>query len=322
MFDVLCVGNALVDITIKVPDSFLVGANLKKGAMTLTDDVSQKFLLSSISGMPSSLSSGGSASNVALGVACLGGKSSFIGKVGLDANGSFFEESLTSRGVVPHLSKDISLNTGTVIAFITDDGERSFSTYLGASDSFDKASFLNVPSSKFLHVEAFLLEKPSVKNLIFDLAMNAKKNGSKISFDLSDASLIGRIKPVISEFLEFVDVVFANESEAKAFTGVDGLDAARILSESCEIAIVKFGEGGSVVVSGDVEEVIEVDVVIPVNTNGAGDAYAAGFLFGLSRNLDLKDSAGIASFLAKETVLVEEASVQKSLKVKVAQFLD
>ena len=322
MFDVVCVGNALVDITLKVPDSFLVGANLKKGAMTLADDVSQKFLLSSISGMSLSLSSGGSASNVALGVACLGGKSSFIGKVGVDSNGSFFEESLISRGVVPHLFKDVSLSTGTAIAFITDEGERSFSTYLGASVSLDKSSFLNFPQSKFLHVEAFLLENPVVKNLIFDLVRDAKKNGSKISFDLSDASLIGRIKPVILEFLEFVDVVFANESEAKTFTGSNGLDAARILSKSCEIAIVKLGEGGSVVVSGDAEEIIEVDIVIPVNTNGAGDAYAAGFLFGLSRGLDLKKSADIASFLASETVLVEEASVQKSLKVKVSQFLD
>ena len=322
MFDVVCVGNALVDIAVSVPDSFLSGANLLKGSMSLVDDVSQKFVLSSIHGMNSSMSSGGSASNVALGVSCLGGKSCFIGKVGVDVNGSFFESTLESRGVVPKLSKDALLMTGSAVAFITPDGERTFSTYLGAASSLKKGDVLDVPRAKFFHVEAYLLELSDVRDLIMDLVFKAKKQGIKISFDLSDASLVNRIKPIISDFLEHVDVVFANEDEAKAFTGEDSFGSARILSNVCEVAIVKLGERGSVVVSGSVQEVIEPEIVKPVNTNGAGDAYAAGFLFARSRGLDLASSAEVASFLAKETVLVEGASVEKSLKNECESLLD
>ncbi|MCC7574590.1 adenosine kinase [Candidatus Woesearchaeota archaeon] len=320
MFDVVCIGNALVDITVNVDDSFIVGAGLKKGSMSLVDDVSQKFLLSSIMGMRSTLSTGGSASNVALGVACLGAKSCFIGGVGVDDNGSFFEDFLISKGVIPRLNKDIKLSTGSAITLISEDGERTFSTYLGAASSLSVDDLSGFPDANFLHVEAYLLENIVVKDLIIDLVNEAKSKGVKISFDLSDASLIQRIKPVLVEFLDLVDVVFANEAEAEAFTGESGGGAARILSKVCEIAVVKLGEKGSVVVSGKNLIEVPVEVVVPVNTNGAGDAYAAGFLTGLSKNLSLSDCAELASFLARETVLVEEASVQVSLKNKLDEL--
>ena len=320
MFDVVCIGSPLVDITVSVPDSFLEGVGLKKGIMSLTDDVSQKFLLSSLQGMNSSLSTGGSSANVALGVAALGGKSSFIGKVGSDGNGSFFESSLLNKGVIPKLSKSLDLMTGSAIALITSDGERTFSTYLGAASSLSKGDVLNLPRAKFFHVEAYLLENPLHKELVFYLVKQAKAQGSKISFDLSDPMLIERIKPVMVDFLEFVDVIFANEVEAKKFTGEDGLNAARSLSNVCEVAVVKLGKNGSVVVSGKCQEIIKPDVVEPVNTNGAGDAYAAGFLFGLANNFDLKKCGAVASFLAREIVLVEEASLSNSLKDKLENF--
>lgn len=322
MFDVVCIGNALVDITINVPDSVLAGANLKKGIMTLTDDISQKFLLSSISSMPSSLSTGGSASNVALGVAALGGKSAFIGKIGTDANGSFFESTLNARGVVPKLSNSIDLMTGSVVALITNDGERTFSTYLGASVALTKGDVLVLPKAKFFHVEAYLLENPIIKDVVFSLVEQAKKNGTKISIDLSDPQLIKRIKPTLIEFLTFADIVFANEAEAIEFTNENVLAAARTLSNFAEIAVVKLGEQGSIIISGKDQALISPEIVIPVNTNGAGDAYAAGFLLGLSKDLNLEGAGELASFLAKETVLVEAASVSKSLKAKATIFFE
>lgn len=312
MVDVVCIGNALVDVTVSVSDSFLEGTRLKKGSMTLVDDVSQKSLFGGISSFSSSLSTGGSSSNVALGVSCLGGKSAFIGNVGVDSNGSFFESSLADRGVVPMLFKNSSLSTGSVIVLVTGDGERTFSTNLGAAISFKKD--VVVPFSKFLHIEAYLLEAPALKEMVSVLVRGAKKKGTKISLDLSDASLISRIKPVLVDFLRDVDVVFANEDEAKAFTGEDELSAAKTLSSICEVAVVKLGSRGSVVASGGVEEIIPVNAVKPVNTNGAGDAYAAGFLYGLCRGFDLVKSAKVGSFLAREVVLVEGASVNKDLK--------
>lgn len=321
MFDVLCVGNALVDITVNVPDSFVLGVGLRKGTMTLAGDITQKFALSSIKGMESTLSTGGSASNVALNVACLGGKSSFIGKIGSDAHGAFFESTLTERGVVPKLSKSVDLITGTAIALITPDAERTFSTHLGASVTLSSVDVSEIPKSKFFHVEAYLLEDPSLRKLVLSLVDKAKMQGAKISFDLSDPSLIERIKPVVLEFLNSVDVVFANEAEAKEFTGESDIAAARALSNLCEIAVVKLGEQGSVIVSGNEQIAIKPEVVVPVNTNGAGDAYAAGFLFALSKDLDLKSAGELASLVAKEVVLVEAASLSCSLKDKVSKFL-
>lgn len=320
MFDVVCVGNALVDLTVNVPSSFVQGTGLKKGSMTLVDDVSQKFLLSSLSGFSSSLSTGGSSANVALGVSCLGGKSAFIGNVGLDSNGSFFESSLSERGVTSKLFKDSSLSTGSVVVLVTEDGERTFSTNLGAAKTMSKNVL--VPESKFLHVEAYLLENPVIKDIIFSLVKEAKKRGIKISFDLSDSSLIQRIKPTLVDFLNEVDVVFANEDEAKAFTGEDSVVAARVLSNICDVAVVKLGDEGSVVVSKNVQEVVSINPVKPVNTNGAGDAYAAGFLYGLCGALSLSGAAKIGSFLAREVVLVEGASLNKSLKDDVLSFFD
>lgn len=322
MLDVLCVGNALVDITVNVPDSFILGIGLRKGTMTLAGDITQKFALSSIRGISSHLSTGGSASNVALNVASLGGMSSFIGKVGSDMNGSFFESTLEKRGVVPRLAKSLDLTTGSAIALITPDAERTFSTHLGASVTLSAGDVLELSKSKFFHVEAYLLEDPSLRELVFDLVKRAKAQGAKISFDLSDPALITRIKPVILDFLDVVDVLFANEAEAKEFTGETDVAAARALSNLCEIAVVKLGEQGSIIVSGSEQIAIKPEVVVPVNTNGAGDAYAAGFLFALSRDLTLSSAGEIASLVAKEVVLVEDASVSVSLKNKVSKFLE
>ena len=322
MFDVVCVGNALVDITLEVPDSFLLGANLKKGTMSLVDDVSQKFLLSSISGIASNLSPGGSSSNVARGISCLGGKSCFIGKVGVDANGSFFENALNDSGVVAKLARSVDLITGSAITFVTSEGERTFSTYLGAASSLSKADLAEVPKAKFVHVEAYLLEDPVIREHVLDFVMRAKSSGSLVSLDLSDPLLVQRIKPVLSDFLSEVDVVFANESEAKEFCGEDVFGAARILSNFCEIAVVKLGKEGSLIVSDNIQERVTPEVVKPVNSNGAGDAYAAGFLFGLSLNLDLKKCGELGSFLARETVLVEGSAVSSDLKEKALKYLD
>lgn len=319
MFDVVCVGNALVDVTVKVSDSFLDGLGLKKGTMSLTDDIRQKFVLSSLGGVDKVLSPGGSSGNVASGVACLGGKSAFLGKVGFDEYGSFFESSLIDKGVVPKLSRS-SVSTGSAITFITAEGERTFSTYLGASSFLGKTDLLNIPESKFFHVEAYLLEDVNLRGALFSICKNLKNKGVKISFDLSDSSLIVRLGDVLADFLFLVDVVFANEAEAEAFTKKVGVDAAKALSSFCSISVVKLGEKGSIIVSNNELISLTPEVVKPVNTNGAGDAYAAGFLFGLANNYSLKDAGLVASFIAKEVVLVSSASLSKDLKNEVKKL--
>ncbi|MFP4567571.1 MAG: adenosine kinase [Candidatus Woesearchaeota archaeon] len=323
MLGIVCIGNALVDITLNVEDSFVLSTGLRKGTMTLAGDITQKFLLSSIKGMSSTLSTGGSAANVAIGFASCGGTSLFIGKVGRDYHGSFFKSSLEQRGVIPKLAESLDLITGSAVALISPDAERTFSTHLGASASLVRSNILDFPKSMFFHVEAYLLESSSIKEVVLDLIKLAKVNGSKISLDLSDPALIERIKPVLDDFLKLVDVVFANDIEAEKFTGKTGLDAARHLSNFCGgIAVVKLGERGSVIISGTEEVTIRPEVVKPINTNGAGDAYASGFLFALSKGFSLKKAGDIASIVAREVVLIEEAAPKSSLASKIAHLVN
>lgn len=321
MYDVFCIGNALVDITMNVPDSFILANKLEKGRMTLVNEETQKKLLETIQKLPVKKSPGGSSSNVSLGVACLGGKSLFAGKIGADANGNFFEETLRKRNVKTKLSKCVDSITGSAITFITKDGERTFSTYLGAAATLNKDDLLIKEDTKYLHVEAYLLEDPVIRKIILKIVKKIKEKNTKISLDLSDPNLIKRIRFELEDFLKYVDVVFANEEEAKEFTKKNDVDAAKKLNEYCEIAIVKLGKKGSIIVTKKEQKIIKPKIVKPVNTNGAGDAYAAGFLYGLSKNLSIEDSAKIACFLSKETVLREEASVQESLSQKCFEII-
>jgi len=321
MIDVVCIGNALVDIIVNVPDSFIEENNLKKGTMTLSNDKEQKKLLKKINKFPKKIFTGGSSSNVSLGVSILGAKSCFIGKIGKDTNGLFFEKTLNKKNVITKINKSLNLNTGTAITLITEDGERTFSTHLGAANSLIEKDFLKIPKTKFLHIEAYLLENPELRKIILKKIKKIKKQGTKISLDLSDSSLIKRIKKELYEFIKNVNIVFANEQESKTFTEEESIKGARFLSNFCEIAIVKLGKQGSIIVSKNQQELINIEPVKPINTNGAGDAYAAGFLFGLSQNLDNIKAGKIASFLSKETVLVEQATVQKSLKKNIKKFL-
>ena len=319
MFDVVCLGHALIDITVKVSNSYIDSLGYKKGSMNLVEEERQRHILSSLSSFDKLISPGGSSSNVASGVACLGGKSAFLGKIGFDKQGSFFENSLSDKGVVPKLSKS-PLCTGSTITFITADGERTFSTHLGAATSLNRDDLSCIPASKFFHVEAYLLENPALRNSIFNICKSLKEKNVKISFDLSDSSLIERIGDVILEFLSLVDVVFANIDEAEALTKKIGLDAAKKLNSLCDMSVVKKGSAGSLIVSKGKVIFVSCDAVKPVNTNGAGDAFAAGFLFALANNHSLKKAGTIASFIAREVVLESGASLSKDLSYKIKKI--
>ena len=326
-YDVIGLGNALLDLTIDVDDLFLESVHLAKGTMTLVDEEKYSQILQKIVDIPKDKSSGGSSSNAIKGVSILGANSAFIGMVGNDDYGTNYEQELQKSGVKTILSKT-NKNTGTAITFITNDGERTFATYLGASLEFsekniDESTATAITNSKILHIEGFFLEPPQHRLAALKAMNIAKENGIKVSVDLSDPHLIFRNKEFFKEVIEkYVDIVFVNEHEAKAFTELEDVEAAHHLSKYCEYSIVKLGPKGSIIKHGGKVHNIPIHNVEVINTNGAGDAYAAGILFGIAKGLSMDKSGEIAAFISGKVVERKEATLNYSLRNEVEKILN
>ncbi len=286
--EIIGIGSALVDVTVKVDDSFLESENLPKGGMTLVDAARSKELLDKLAHNPKELSPGGATANVMTSFAHCGGKAGFIGKVGNDEMGNYFKTETEKAGVtfLQLTSKDTP--TGTGLTLITPDGQRTFATHLGAAIELSPtelpAEILN--QAPTIHVEAYLVFNRELIDYILD---TAKENGQKVSMDLSSFG-------VVQENLEYLerisashlDIVFANEDECHAFTGLCPTDSLEVFSGICEIAVVKEGEKGSHIAKGDQKISMTADEVCVIDTNGAGDAYAGAVLYGLSKGLHIE----------------------------------
>jgi sugar/nucleoside kinase (ribokinase family) len=302
MTRILGLGNALVDIiTLIDNDSVLERFALPKGSMQLVDNERSEIIKSGTSDFKRFLASGGSAANTIHGLAMLGITSGFIGTVGKDETGDFFENDMKNAGVTTLLHRSNSA-TGTAVALISPDSERTFATHLGAAVDFDSVTLdpANFKQFDILYIEGYLINN---KTLIEKAVSIAKENKMKIALDLASYNVveanIGIFRKIITEY---TDIVFANEEEAKTFTGKGPEEALRIISDLCEIAIIKVGSAGSWIKRGD--EVIKVDA-LPVkchDTTGAGDLYASGFLYGLAKGLNLEKCGLIGSVLAGHVI--------------------
>ena len=323
-YDVVGIGSALLDFTYEVDDSLINDLGLKKGEMQLIDNNKSKEILKKLVKYPVKISPGGSSSNTVAGVAFLGGKSVLLGKVGKDEYGKIYETMTKESNVISRLKKHEFEITGHAITFINPDGQRSFATNLGASQYLVKEDLDEeyIRDSKFLHIEGYLLENPNLRSVVLEAIKIAKISGTIVSLDLSDSGLIKRNLDLFKEFVkEYVDIVFANETEAKAFTDKEPGDAVFDISDISEIAVVKLGENGSLLRSN------KILVEIPAyknpdfkNTNGAGDSFAAGFLFGLVNELDLEKSGKLASYVASLVVGNSGARLEKSDLEKITKF--
>lgn len=319
MIDVIGIGSALMDLTIRVDDETLERLSLKKGTMSLVDAERSRSILAMLAGHPIEKTPGGSAANTAAGVAALGGTAAFMGKVGGDEFGDFYRDESERMGVSMRLARHRSL-TGHAITLITPDSERTFATHLGAAIYFAKD---DVPENEIraagaLHVEGYMLEG-AMKEATLHAMETARKSGVKVSIDLADPSLVGRNLDEFERIArDYADILYANEDEAAAFTGRSGEKALDMMASLCGIAVVKLGEKGSLIRSGTASFRVEPFKVPVVNTNGAGDMFAAGMLYGLARGLGLDMAGKVASYAASR--VVSQVGARLSSRLDLAQI--
>jgi sugar/nucleoside kinase (ribokinase family) len=306
-FDVLTVGNAIVDIISRCDDRFLQDNGITKGAMNLID-ADRAELLYSLMG-PALEASGGSAGNTAAGIANFGGRAAYFGKVAQDQLGEIFEHDIRAQGVHFETKPEGTFPpTARSMIFVTEDGERSMNTYLGACVELGPQDVEAdvVAQSKVTYFEGYLWDPPKAKDAIRECARIAHANGREVSMTLSDSFCVGRYR---DEFLDLmrsgtVDIVFANKQEALSLYETEDFDLALSkISADCKIAAVTMSEHGAMIVRGD--ERIKVDaypVFDVVDTTGAGDLFASGFLFGYTQDRSLEDCGKLGCLAAAAVI--------------------
>ncbi len=305
-YDVAGIGNAIVDVLAPVDDTFLLTHNIAKGVMTLIDEFRAQQLFAAFP--QTRESAGGSAANTMAGLASFGGAGLFIGKVKDDRLGQSFVGSLRDTGI--HYATELATrgpSTACCLIAVTPEGQRSMSTFLGASRELAVADIDEkaVASASVLYVEGYQWDTPEAKAAITKAMSAAKKAGRKVAFTLSDPFCVGRNR---EEFLALcathVDVLFANEDEAKALYEVDDFDAVlQQMRHWPGTAALTRSAKGCVVARGDEVHVIDaVRVPKVVDTTGAGDQFAAGFLFGLTRGRPLAECGKLGVLAAAEVI--------------------
>jgi sugar/nucleoside kinase (ribokinase family) len=304
MRKVLGLGNALIDILTQLEnDAFLGEFSLSKGGMHLVDAVDAGKISRRIALHTHYRTSGGSAANTIHGLACLGFETGFIGKVGDDEMGDFFARDLVTNNIRSHLVRSASAS-GRALTLISPDSERTFATFLGAAIELSAEELEREVFEAYdcLHVEGYLVQNPS---LLLKALRLAKENGLLVSLDLSSYTVVEKNRDLLGMALrEYVDLVFSNEEEARAMTGHDPLTALGELNGWCDLAVVKTGSRGSHV--GHDGKVYDISPVAAnsIDTTGAGDLYASGFLFGLLNGYSPQDSGAIGSLVAGRVIEV------------------
>lgn len=322
MKQILGIGNALVDImTMISDDTILESFGLPKGSMQLVDHEKSKLVKSETVNFKRSLASGGSAANTIHGLAMLGEKTGFIGSIGQDELGDFFENDMKNAEIKTMLIRRNSV-TGTAVALISPDSERTFATHLGAAVELN-AEDLNPEffiGYDILYMEGYLIFN---KSLVEAACKIAKEKSIKIALDLASYNVVEAKLSDFREIIEkYVDIVFANEEEAKAFTGMAPEEALNEISKYCEVAVVKVGGEGSWIKRG--EEILKIGTM-QVNlkdTTGAGDLYASGFLYGYSNDLDLEKCGLIGSLMAGTVIEIIGARMDETKFEKIRKSIN
>ncbi len=303
------IGNALVDILIRLEDDRLLDQfELPKGSMTLVDAGLSQTMLDTTVRLKRTIETGGSAANTIRAIAQLKGSAGFIGKICDDEPGRFFKKEFEKLFVKTHLLYS-STSTGKAVALISPDSERTFGTYLGAASEMvaEELSTAVFEGYEYLHIEGYLIFN---HNLMEGVLKLAKISGLKISIDMASFNVVEANLDFLKHLIrEYVDIVFANEEEAKAYTGLDPVAAVRKIAGECEIAVVKIGRDGSLIQCGDTFIKVDTPLVESRDTTGAGDVYAAGFLYGLANGFNLDACGKLGSLLASKVIQVLGAKI-------------
>lgn len=305
MASILGIGNALTDILALLPDdTFLQEFHLPKGSMQHVDMATGDKIWQTLRPMGVQLVAGGSAANTVTGTAIFGMKSGFIGKVGDDDLGHLFKSDQAQYGIDSILLKGKN-SSGKSMVFITaPNAERTFAVYLGAALELVPEDLKPewFEGYDYFHIEGYLVQNQSLMRRAVELA---KAAGCKISIDMASYNVVESNFAFLHDIVEnYVDIVFANETEAKSFTGMKPREALDEIARNCEIAIVKVGKDGSMVKRGEEYHFIEAWPAEPVDATGAGDTYAAGFLYAHSLGMPLKVCGEIGSIIAAKVVEV------------------
>jgi adenosine kinase len=318
-FDVLGIGNAIVDVIARTEDDFLAKQKMRKGAMQLIDEAQAGAIYDAMG--PAVEVSGGSAANTIVGVASLGGRAAFIGKVKDDELGRVFAHDIRAAGVAfatPPASAGPS--TARCYVLVTPDGERTMNTYLGAAQDLhpNDIDADAIAAARIIYLEGYLWDPPHAKEAFLKAAKIAHGSERDVALTLSDAFCVGRYR---AEFLDLirtgtVDIVFANESELHSLYETADFDTAvNALRNDVRLAVVTRSEKGCLVVTREETDAIPASPIERlVDATGAGDLFAAGFLVGLSRGVDYRTAARLGALAAAEVIQHLGARPETSLK--------
>lgn len=298
----LGIGNALVDIMTQLDsDEKLKTLELPKGSMTLVDEEKSEIIDRTTQGLKKEVVSGGSVANTCYGLGKLGVKVGYLGKVGKDAFGEFYEKELKEANVIPEMLYGNN-PTGKAMALVSTDGERTFGTYLGAAVQMDATELKPemFEGYDYFHIEGYLVFNQA---LIQRAAELAKECGLTIAIDLASYNVVEANLDFLRNLIDnYVDIVFANEEEAKAISGLSPEETVHWLAERTEIAVVKLGKDGSLIKKEGELFKVEAGQYKCIDTTGAGDLYASGFFYGLLKGLSMTQCAQIASVLAGNVI--------------------
>ncbi len=318
-YDVLGIGNAIVDVIARAEEGFLIAQGMHKGAMALIDEARALSIYDAMG--PAVETSGGSAANTIVGLASLGARTAFIGKTKDDGLGRAYSHDIRAAGVsFPTTPAAAGPSTGRCYVLVTPDGERTMNTYLGAAQDLQPTDIDAdaVAASAILYLEGYLWDPKNAKEAFLKAAKIAHQSGRKVALSLSDAFCVGRWR---DEFLQLmrshtVDLIFANEAELHSlYQTSDFNTAVAALRADIDVAVVTRSADGCVVVGGDAAEAVSAfPVARVVDTTGAGDLFAAGFLFGVASGADDRTCGRLGALAAAEVIQHMGARPEASLR--------
>ena len=318
-------GNALVDVLLQLKDDKVLDeVNMQKGAMDMINEEQMITIQRSQEGLKRSKAPGGSACNTMRAIAKLGGQAGFVGKLGSDDEAVYYQEAVAQANVAPYFVTTDGIS-GCCTVLISPDGERTMGTFLGpaATITADDISDETLLKYDCIYIEGYLI----VNDRFFEpIIKRAKSLGLKVALDLSNFNIVNGFKTLLEKVIpQYVDILFSNETEAEAFTGEKVPEAIHQIAKMVDISIVTLGREGAVVSNNGTQIQVPVYGGAPLDTTGAGDHFAAGFLYGLSVDASLEQAARIGSLLAGEAVAIIGAELPEhkwpEIKLKVSDIL-
>src|SRR3954452_18605258 len=305
--DVLCIGNAIVDVIANASDDFLSAEGLVKGSMRLIDADEAERLYGHMG--PAHQVSGGSAGNTAAGVAALGARAGFVGQVAPDQLGEFYRHDLPAAGVeFTTAAADVGVPTARSMILVTPDGHRTMNTFLGAAQHLPTSALdeAQIRSAAILYLEGYLWDPETPRHAMVRAIEVAREAGRKVAFTLSDTFCVDRHRDGFNQLLDAgqIDILFANQAEIEALAGVPHLDSSiAAISPKVDTLVVTRSEDGALAVRGGERADVPAEPIEQlVDTTGAGDLFAAGFLFGTARGNNLEQSLRLGAIAAAEVI--------------------